>query len=164
MLPAQPTPASTFAMKRHALALAACLAALPALAADNPFAGMKGKMKEGMWQYTMEMGNVPGMPQGMKMPPMTFSRCLTAADIEKGGATQREGKMPENCSVRNMKMSGNNVSYTMECTKDPKMKADVNMTFQGDGFTMKQDMEMDQGGQMMKMQQTMTGKYTGPCK
>ena len=151
-------------MKTHALALAACLAALPALAADNPFAGMKGKMKEGMWQYTMEMGNVPGMPQGMKMPPMTFSRCLTAADIEKGGATQREGKMPENCTVKNMKMSGNNASYTMECTKDPKMKSDVNMTFQGDGFTMKQDMEMDHGGQMMKMQQTMTGKYTGPCK
>jgi hypothetical protein len=163
MLPPPDPIASIADMKRLALALAAALA-LPALAADNPFAGMKGKMREGMWQYTMEMGNVPGMPQGMKMPPMTFSRCLTAQDIEQGGATQREGKMPEGCSVKNMKMSGNTASYTMECTKDPKMKSDVNMTFQGDGFTMKQDMEMDRGGQMMKMQQTMTGKYTGPCK
>lgn len=151
-------------MKKSAVAITACLLALPTLAADNPFAGMKGKMKEGMWQYSMEMGNVPGMPAGMKMPAMTFSRCLTAQDIEQGGATQREGKMPEGCSVKNMKMSGNNASYTMECTKDPKMKADVKMTFAGDGFTMNQDMQMDHGGQMMKMQQTMTGKYTGPCK
>ncbi|HEX5129570.1 MAG TPA: DUF3617 family protein [Usitatibacter sp.] len=151
-------------MKRHAVALVSCFVALPALADDNPFAGMKGKMKEGMWQYTMEMGSIPGMPQGMKMPPMNFSRCLTAQDIEKGGATQKEGKVPENCTVKNMKMSGNNASYTMECTKDPKMKSDVKMTFQGDSFTMHQDIEMDRGGQMMKMTQTMTGKYTGPCK
>ena len=151
-------------MKTLLLAASCCALALPALAQDNPFAGMKGKIKEGMWQYTMEMGSMPGMPAGMKMPPMTFSRCLTAKEIESGGATSKEGKMPEQCSVKNMKMSGNNATYTMVCTKDPKMKADVNMTFQGDGFTMKQDVEMDHGGQMMKMQQTMTGKYTGPCK
>jgi hypothetical protein len=40
----------------------------------------------------------------------------------------------------------------------------VNMTFQGDSFVMKQDVQMDHGGQPMKMQQTMTGKYMGPCK
>ena len=151
-------------MKRLLVAAACSALALPALAQDNPWGSMKGKMKEGMWQYTMEMGAVPGMPQGMKMPPMTFSRCLTAKEIESGGATTRDGKMPEQCSVKNMKASGNNLSYTMECTKDPKMKSDVNMTFQGDGFTMKQDMTMDHQGQPMKMQQTMTGKYTGPCK
>ena len=37
------------------------------------------------------------------------------------------------------------------------------MTFAGDGFTMKQKMAMDQGGQVMNMTQTMTGSYTGPC-
>jgi hypothetical protein len=63
-----------------------------------------------------------------------------------------------------MKMSGNTASYTMECTKDPKVKSDVNMTFQNDGFVMKQDMVMDHGGQPMKMQQTMTGRYLGACK
>ena len=116
-------------MKMHALAAAACLAALPALAADNPFAAMKGKIKEGMWQYTMEMGAVPGMPAGMKMPPMTFNRCLTAKEIEEGGATTKDGKMPEQCKVKNMKVSGNTASYTMECTRDPKVKSDVVMTF-----------------------------------
>ena len=152
-------------MKRLVIAALACSIALPALAQDNPFAGMKGKMKEGQWEYRMEMGAVPGMPPGMKMPPMTFNKCLTSKDIEQGGAGQREGKMPEHCKVSNMKISGNNASYTMECTKDPKMKADVKMTFQGDSFTMKQDVVMDRGGgQMMPMSQTMTGRYLGACK
>ncbi len=151
-------------MKRHAIAALACALALPALAQDNPFAGMKGKMKEGQWEYKMEMGAMPGMPPGMKMPPMTFSKCLTAKDIEQGGAGQREGKMPEHCKVSNMKVAGNNASYTMECTKDPKMKADVKMTFAGGTFTMKQDILMDRGGQMMPMSQTMTGRYLGACK
>jgi hypothetical protein len=150
-------------MKKLPLLVAAALA-LPALAQDNPFAGMKGKIKEGQWDYTMEMGAVPGMPAGMKMPPMNFSRCLTAKDIEQGGATSREGKMPEGCAVKNMKVSGSDASYTMECTKDPKMKADVKMTFTGDGFTMKQDIVMDHGGQKMPVSQTMTGRYKGPCK
>jgi hypothetical protein len=150
-------------MKKLPLVIA-CALALPAFAQDNPFAGMKGKIKEGMWEYNMQMGAMPGMPQGMAMPPMTFSRCLTAKDIESGAATSREGKMPEGCTVKNMKMSGSDASYTMECTKDPKMKADVKMNFTGDGFTMKQDIVMDRGGQPMPMQTTMTGKYKGACK
>jgi hypothetical protein len=144
---------------------AACLAlAVPALALaqDNPFSGMKGKMKEGQWEYTMKM-TMPGLPGGgMAMP--AFRQCVTSAQIEKGGVGQKEGKMPENCSVRNMKMSGNNVSYTMECTKDPKMVSDVTMTFAGDSFTMKQNTTMDQGGRKMTMVNDMTGKYVGPCQ
>ena len=150
-------------MKTYALAVLACAITLPALA-DNPFAGMRGKVKEGQWEYRMQMGAVPGMPPGVTMPAMTFSRCLTAKDVESGGVGQKEGKMPENCSVKNMKMSGNNASYTMECTRDPKMKADVSIAFTNDGFTMKQDMVMERNGQPMPMSQTMTGRYLGPCK
>ena len=146
-------------MKKLVAALA-CAAVLPALAQD--FSGMKGKMKEGQWEYTMKM-EIPGMPGGgMSMP--AFNQCVTNAQIEKGGVGQKDGKMPEGCTVRNMKLSGNNVTYTMECTKDPKMVSDVNMTFAGDSFTMKQNTTMDQGGQKMSMVNNMTGKYIGPCK
>jgi hypothetical protein len=149
-------------MKRF-LAATACFAlVLPAAAADNPFAGMKGKMKEGQWEYTMKM-SMPGMPGGgMTMP--AFKQCVTAADIESGGVGQKEGKMPEGCSIRNMKMSGNSATYTMECTKDPKMVSHVTMNFSGDTFTMKQDTTMEQGGQKMKMLNDMKGRYVGPCK
>src|SRR6188768_1595381 len=136
-------------MKSQLVAALALAVAVPALAQDNPFAGMKGKIKEGMWEYRMEMGAMPGMPAGMTMPPMTFSRCLTAKDIESGAATSKDGKMPEGCTVKNMKVSGNNANYTMECTKEPKMTADVKMTFAGDSFTMKQDIVMDHQGKPM---------------
>lgn len=149
-------------MNRTLAALLACAFALPALAQDNPWAGMKGKIKEGQWEYTMKM-QMPGMPGGgMTMP--AFRQCITAKDIESGGMGQKDGKMPDGCSVRNMRVSGNNATYTMECTKEPKMVSDVNMTFAGDSFTMKQNTTMDQGGQKMNMVNDMTGRYVGPCK
>lgn len=151
-------------MKKLLAAAACCALASPAiaLAQDNPFAGMKGKMKEGQWEYIMKM-SMPGMPGGgMTMP--AFRQCVTDAQIEKGGVGHKEGKMPENCTVRNMKVSGNTASYTMECTKDPKMVSDVTMTFGGDTFTMKQSTTMDQGGQKMTMVNDISGKHVGPCK
>lgn len=148
-------------MKKLLLAAACCALASPAIAADNPFAGMKGKMKEGQWEYTMKM-SMPGMPGGgMTMPG--FKQCISADQIEKGGVGQKEGKMPEGCSIKNAKVSGNNATYTMECTKDPKMVSDVSMTFAGDSFTMKQNTVMDRDGQKMTMVNDMTGKYVGPC-
>jgi hypothetical protein len=152
----------THMKKLLSAAALACVFATPALAQNNPFAGMKGKMKEGEWEYTMKM-SMPGMPGGgMTMPG--FRQCVTAAQIEKGGVGQKDGQMPDGCSVRNVKVAGNTASYTMECTKDPKMVSDVNMTFSGDTFSMKQNTTMDQGGQKMQMVNDMTGKYVGPCK
>lgn len=144
------------------LAVAACAFCASAFAQANPFAGMKGKMKEGQWEYTMKM-QMAGMPGGgMNMPP--FRHCVTAEQIESGGVGQKDGKMPDGCSVRNVKVSGNTASYTMECTKSPKMVSDVTMFFAGDTFAMKQNTTMDQGGQKMQMVNDMTGRYVGPCK
>jgi len=155
-----PLPRPT-SMIKSILAATAVALATPVVAQDNPFAGMKGKIKEGQWEYHMKM-TMPGMPGGgMQMP--AFRQCITAKDIESGGFGQKDAKMPDGCSVRNMKMSGNSASYTMECTKEPKMVSDVNMTFSGDSFSMKQNTVMDQGGQKMNVQNDMTGRYVGPC-
>ena len=148
-----------------ALACAACCTA--ALAADNPFDQFKGKMKEGLYDYKMEMdmGAIPGMPPGMGKQNMNFQKCVTAQDIEKGhmGRGGRDGKMPETCEIKNFKMSGNTASYTMTC-KEPPMSADNQITFASDGFKMDMKMAMSQGGQMMNMTQRFEGKYLGPCK
>ena len=151
-------------MKRVLFAsfVAGCLA-MPALAQDNPFAGMKGKIREGNWEYKMQMEGIPGMPAGMQMPVHTLTRCLTSKDIERGGVGSKDGVMPEGCTVSNMKMSGNTTSYTMVCTKSPKMNVDSVINFATDGFTMKQKMQIDENGKMMNMNQTMTGRYLGPC-
>jgi hypothetical protein len=99
------------------LAVAVALAAFCTVASAQ-FEGMKGKMKEGLYDYKMEMdmGNIPGMPPGMSRQAHSFQQCITAKDIEKGGFQRgKEGKMPENCEVRDFKMSGNTASYTWEC-------------------------------------------------
>lgn len=149
------------------LSIAAALAASCTLAYAGPFDGMKGKMKEGMYDYKMEMdmGNIPGMPPGMAKQTHSFQQCITAQDIDKGGfARGKEGKMPENCEVRDVKMSGNTASYTWECKGERPMKADNKMTFLDNGFDMDMNMSMTQNGQVMNMKQKMQARHIGACK
>jgi hypothetical protein len=150
----------------RSLAVAAALAAF-STAASAQFEGMKGKMKEGLYDYKMEMdmGNIPGMPPGMGKQTHSFQQCITAQDINKGGfARGKEGKMPENCEVRDMKMSGNTATYTWECKGERPMKADNKMTFLDNGFDMDMNMTMTQRGQPMQVKQKMQARHIGPCQ
>jgi hypothetical protein len=147
-------------MKRT-LATALCLLIAPALAQDNPFSGFRGKVREGNWEYRMQM-EMPGMP--MKMPEQVVNRCVMPQDVDKGGFASKDGKVPDGCTFSNMQFSGDTATWSMNCVKDPKMKVDSNIVFGKDSFTMKQKMEMVQQGQPMTMNQTMLGRYTGPCK
>ena len=154
---------------RSARLLAVVVASACTAAAAGPFDQFKGKMKEGLYEYKMEMdmGQVPGMPPGMGKQNMTFQKCLTPQDIEKGQMGRgggRDGKMPENCEVKNFNMSGNTASYTMVCKPPNEMTADNKITFTGEGFKMDMKMSMNQGGQVMNMNQRMESKYLGPCK
>ncbi len=149
------------------LAVAGMTICAVASAADNPFSQFKGKMKPGLYEYRMEMdmSGMKGMPPGMgKMTPPPFSKCLTQEDIDKGQMGRgREGKASENCEVSNFKMSGNTATYTMTCTKPKKMTADNKVTFTSDGYKIDIKMAMDQGGQMVDMNQHMESRYLGEC-
>jgi Protein of unknown function (DUF3617) len=148
--------------------LAATVAATfsTAAAAAGPFDQFKGKMKDGMYEYkmTMDMGAIPGMPPGMGKQSHTFQNCVTQKDIEEGGFSKNKDRKQDNCEVKNFKMSGNTATYTMECKGEPKMTADNKITFTSDGFDMDMKMAMNQGGQVMNMNQKMQGRYLGPCK
>ena len=146
----------------------ACVCAMAASAwAQNPFEAFKSKMKPGLYEYKMDMdmGQVPGMPPGMGKQSMTFQHCVTAQDMEKGqiGRGGRDGKAPENCEVKNFKMSGNSASYTMVCKGANEMTADNVVTFAADGYKMDMKMAMNRGGQVMNMNQHMEGRLLGPC-
>ena len=155
-------------MRNACLLAAACTAFAASIACAGPFDQFKGKMKEGLYEYKMEMdmGQVPGMPPGMGKQNMTFQKCVTSQDIEKGqmGRGPRDGKAPENCEIKNFNMSGNTATYTMECKKPNEMTADNKITFTADGMKMDMKMAMNQGGRMMNMNQHMESKYLGPCK
>ena len=153
-------------MKR-AILLALTIAATAAAAQGMD--AMKGKMKEGLYSYKMEMdmGQVPGMPAGMGKQTHTFEHCVTPQDIEKGQLGKgREDRKPSNCEVKDFKMSGNTASYKMVCAGKPDggMTADNTITFVADGYKMNMKMAMDQGGHKMNMTQNMEAKYLGPCK
>jgi hypothetical protein len=148
------------------LALACCAVSAAVLAAGNPFESFKGKMKEGMYEYKMEMdmSGMAGMPPGMGKQSMTFQKCLTHQDIEKGQMGRgagRDGKMPEGCEFKNFTQSGNTASYTMTCTN---MSADNRITFTPDGFNMDMKMAMNREGKAMNMTQHMESRYLGACK
>ena len=143
---------------------AAAVAAVAATALAGPFDQFKGKMKDGLYEYKMQM-EIPGMPAGMGRQSHTFTNCVSQKDIEDGGFNKgKDRKQPENCEVKNFKMSGNTATYTMECKGDHAMKADNTITFQPDGFNMDMKMQMNHGGQVMNMAQHMEGRYVGPCK
>ena len=155
-------------MKVPRLLALACVAALAATAwAQNPFSAFKGKVKEGMYDYKMEMdmGQMPGLPPGMGKQSMTMQHCLKQEDIDRGGFTKgRDGKgMSDNCKVENMKMSGNTASYTMVCKGGPDMTADNVITFTNDGYKMDMKMSMVREGRTMNMTQHAEAKYVGPC-
>ena len=155
-------------MNKARILAAACAAVSAAAIAAGPLDALRGKMKEGMYEYKMEMdmGAVPGMPPGMGKQTHSFQKCVTAQDIEKGQmgrGPDRQGKAPQDCDIKNFNQSGNTASYTMEC-KQAKMTADNKITFVNDGFNMDMKMTMDQGGKPMNMTQHMEGKYLGPCK
>jgi hypothetical protein len=150
------------------LAVAAALAAFcSAASAQSPFEGFKGKMKEGLYDYRMEMdmGSIPGLPPGMGKQSFNVQNCVTAQDIDKGTFGRgRDGKMPDNCEVRDFKMSGNSATYTTECKGSPPIKADNKITFVGDGFDMDMKMAMNQGGQVMNVNQKIKARHIGACK
>ena len=147
-------------MKGKILAAALGAAAFAATAA-GPFDQFKGKLKPGMYETRMEM-QIPGMPAGMGKQNMTVQNCVTAEDIDAGQMGKKEG-MPKDCEVKNFKMSGNTASYTTECKGNMKMTADNHITFRDNGYTLDMKMAMNQGGQVMNMQQKMEARYLGPC-
>jgi hypothetical protein len=147
----------------------ACAAAfaLTAAAADSPFSAFKGKMKEGMYEYKMDMdmGAVPGMPPGMGKQTRTFQHCVTSEDIHRGevSKSERNGGAPKDCEVKDFKMSGNTATYKMVCTGQHQMTSENRITFEGNGYTMDMKMAMNEGGRPMNMTQHMQARYLGAC-
>lgn len=151
---------------KTAVALFAALFATAAIA-QNPMSALKGKMKDGLYAYKieMDMGQVPGMPAGMGKQTMNMQHCVTPQDIEKGELGKgRDDRGSQNCKIENFRMSGNTATYRMVCKGEMDMTADNEITFIPDGYRMKMKMAMNQGGQKMNMNQNMEARYLGPCK
>lgn len=120
------------------------------------WAGDGPNIKEGLWEITVKVHN-PGIE--LHFPPFTNTQCITKADVVPKSA--QPGM--DACTIKDHKVSGNTVTWTMECNAD---KSGYNsgtgkVTYAGD--TMKGELVI-KGDNDAPITSEMTGKYLGPCK
>ncbi|OGR28597.1 MAG: hypothetical protein A2X83_01495 [Desulfuromonadales bacterium GWD2_54_10] len=123
-------------MKKIAIVILSCLA-LPAIsfAADN--------MREGYWELitTTEM---PGMP--MKIPPAKMKHCYTKEDVKD---QKRSISTDKNCTVTDLKQSGNKVTWKMKCTGQNAGVFSGETVYKADAYD--STMKMQSQGQTVNM-------------
>jgi hypothetical protein len=135
-------------VRNFALFVLACALVAPAYAA--------GPVKPGKWETTMEM-DMPGMP--MKMPPRTFTHCITKEQAENPENAVPRSDRQQDCKISDLKVEGSTVSWKMTCEKSQATGAG-SITYSADSYTGHMDMKMA-GDREMHMKYS--GKYLGAC-
>lgn len=133
-------------MKKIVIAILSALV-LPAtsFAADT--------MREGYWELitTMEM---PGMP--MKMAPTKLKYCYTKEDVKD---QKKSISTDKNCTVTDLKQSGNKVTWKMKCTGKNAGVFNGETVYKKDGYD--STMKMQTQGQTMNIK--VKAKRLGDC-
>ena len=115
-------------------------------------AGSKLNVEEGTWEVTSQV-----KMQGMTMPPMTFSQCITESDAVPQGNVSGQ----ESCKVSDVKTVGNTVTWTLTCSgQGGNMQGKGKITYNGTSF--EGEVTTETMGMVMVTQ--MTGRRTGPCQ
>jgi len=110
-------------------------------------------MREGYWELisTMEM---PGMP--MKMAPTKTTHCYSKEDVKDQKKTITTDK---NCTVTDLKQSGNKVTWKMKCTGKNAGTFSGETVYKGDAYD--STMKMQTQGQTMNMK--IKARRLGSC-
>ena len=124
-----------------------CLAALPLAA---------GTVTPGKWKTTVE-NEMVGIAH--KMPATTFEHCITKEDAEKAESLVTGGKEAKGCTVSDVVMKGNTVSWKIACPAQ-NLTGEGKMTYEPDSSSGATKMKMGE----MEMNQKMSGKRLGDCE
>lgn len=165
------------------IALAACNQASVSLTNASPeevakaakASGAKVEMQPGQWQTKIEIlkMDMPGMenlpPQyaeKMKtelMKPRTIESCMTPEDVK-----DRQSKIftggDSKCKFEKYEMSGGSIDAVMACPgPQGDMKMKMKGSFNGDTFTVNQEMDMKGPTGNAHSEARITGKRIGEC-
>lgn len=111
-------------------------------------------MKEGLWEITTKM-----QMQGMNMPPVKHTQCITKNDLVPQGS----GQPGQECQITDVKVNGNTVKWTMKCTgQGGNVKGTGEITYSGDTFKGTMTISIPQAN--MEMTNHLSGKRIGNCK
>jgi hypothetical protein len=123
------------------------------VAAGAIVSGASHAMKPGLWEITSQMsgGGMPAMPavsdaqrkqmeaMGVKMPgaaggPMSvvLKHCVTREQADKRLPPQTDEDRRRRCEQKDVKTSGNTVTWKIECTGEQKMSGSGSITYQGE--------------------------------
>jgi hypothetical protein len=120
------------------------------------WAGDGPNIKEGLWEITVKV-HTPGLE--LHFPPFTNTQCITKADL----VPQSSQPGAESCKIKDHKVSGNTVTWTMVCDgkESGYTSGTGNITYAGE--TLKGELVL-KGDNDSTITSNMTGKYIGPCK
>ena len=110
------------------------------------------------WEMTMKV-EMPGMPAGMAgmMGGQTSKLCMLKGQ-EKEPAKSKENK---DCTMSDLKYSGNTTSFKMKCTGKNAMTGDAVLTHTPNSFSQKMNMQTKNGNMTMVSNGKRIG---GACK
>ncbi len=136
-------------MRRLGVLAAALLLAVQA-AAQAP------QVRPGLWEYKMKM-DMGGKAQPMQME---HKACLTKEQIAKSEhVVPRQSGDKSDCRVTSQNVSGNSVTFVMECSKPEPMRTEGRTTFKGDSF----ESDMTFTGRGQKFRQQISARRVGEC-
>ena len=136
--------------KKILFTLCACFLAASLAWASGP------NMKEGNWEVTTILKNAE---LGIGFPPFTSTQCLTAKDIIPN--TNQPGD--EMCKVKSSKVSGNTVTWELDCNENESGYTGGSGSITYSGTTFKGTMTI-KGEVGDLISGDVSGKYIGPCK
>jgi len=112
-------------------------------------------MKEGNWEISSETSMTM---EGMSMPSMAnrSTYCLTREDP----VPRAEKDKDKDCRIVGHKVTGNKVSWRVECKKG---EGEGEITYHGTTYNGFFKMKMVEDGQTMNMDMKLAGKYLEPC-
>lgn len=115
------------------------------------------RVKAGKWQVT----STTSMPMMPEPQTMTETECITEEQ------TDPLAMMKENqaCTIKDRSMSGDTVTWKMECPVDggSPAVAEGKMTGSGEAISGEMQMKMQMGDQSMTVKTSWKGKRLGDC-
>lgn len=99
------------------------------------------------WEVAVKM-EMPGMPAEMAgmMPAQTSKICMIKGQEKEPVKSKDRDK---DCTISDMKQSGNTTTFKMKCTGKEPMTGDAELTHTPNSFNQKMKMQSRQGQMMM---------------
>jgi hypothetical protein len=125
-----------------------CILLVPAIS------NAANSIREGLWELSSQV-EMPGMP--MKIPPTVIKHCYTKEQVKDQKTVINRDK---NCTVTDLKTSGNKVSWAMKCTGKNAATMSGETVFGSDSYASVMHMKTEGHNMTTKVK----GKRLGDCK